>query len=120
MVGEGLLPYQLREHSDYLEVRLEGVIESLVTVEKAAPGRAGQRKVLLNCEAVTEVVADTYTLADQARRVEALGFLVAVYAPRPALFGLSRQVFLLAHVNEGVSAAVFSDLDAARQWLAAG
>ena len=53
----------------------------------------------------------------QAKRLENLGLKVAFYAPRPALFGLNRQVLQLAEVREGITANVFSNLEEARAWL---
>lgn len=114
------MPYQLHEHNDYVEVQLEGVVDSVLRFEEFLRSDSQNRNVLLNYEEVTEVVADTYSLAEQAHQAEMLGYRVAVYAPRPALFGLSRQVLLLGNVREGVSASVFSDLEAAKAWLRAG
>jgi hypothetical protein len=111
------LPYQVHERLGYVEVQLEGVIDSVA--EFAAQLKAGlsSRNVLLNYAAVTAVTASSYSLAEQAREAERLGYRVATYAPRPALFGLSRQILQLGNVEEGVSASVFNDLEAARSWL---
>lgn len=118
--AEGLLPYQLHEHADYLEIRVEGAFQSVVHFEAENPAGAGLFRVLLNYEAVTEITVDALSVAAQAQLAEELGYRVAVYAPRPALFGLSRQAFQLGHVEEGISAAVFTDLNAAREWLRTG
>jgi hypothetical protein len=101
-----------------VEVRLEGALDSAINFEDAEFGTlTAQSRVLLDFAAVTDVRADAYALAEQARRSEALGFKGAVYAPRPALFGLNRQALQLGAIREGVSARVFSEIDAAREWL---
>jgi len=115
--GESHLPYQLHRHEDYLEVRLEGVIESALPLRKIA---ARSTRVLVDYAGVTEVIADTYDLAREARLAEEAGLKVAVYAPRPALFGLNRQALQLGLVSEGVSVNVFSDREEATAWLRAG
>jgi hypothetical protein len=111
------LPYQVYKHEDYVEVRLEGVIESALPLVQLAEDDA---LVLVDYAGVTEVVADTYELARQARLAEEAGLKVAVYAPRPALFGLNRQALQLGLVSEGVSSNVFTDRDEAQAWLHAG
>ena len=111
------MPYQVHKHEDYLEVRLEGLIESAVALSELAS--AGDH-VLVDYADVTEVRADSYQLAEQARRAEQAGIKVAVYAPRPAWFGLNRQALQLGLVDEGVSVSVFTDREEARRWLAAG
>ena len=80
-----------------------------VPKRKTSPSRRGMRRS-----------HDALSVAAQAQLAEELGYRVAVYAPRPALFGLSRQAFQLGHVEEGISAAVFTDLNAAREWLRTG
>lgn len=114
------MPYELHEHQDYVEVRLEGLIGSVEHFERVLRAGLGNRRVIINLASVQEIVADAYGLAEQAHQAETLGYRVAIYAPRPALFGLSRQVLLLGNVREGVSASVFSDLEAAKAWLRAG
>ena len=114
------MPYQVLRHDDYLEVRLEGVIEAALNFEEPPFRNALGARVLVDYAAVTDVRADAYSLAEQARRAEAAGFKVAVFAPRPSLFGLNRQALQLGAVQEGVSAGVFSDLEEARAWLRAG
>ena len=64
--------------------------------------------------------ASAYALADEARLSEDRGRKVALYAPRPALFGLARQVPQLAIVAEGVAANVLTDLDEVRAWSRTG
>ena len=39
--AEGLLPYQLHEHADYLEIRVEGAFQSVVHFEAENPAGAG-------------------------------------------------------------------------------
>ena len=107
-------------HDDYLEVRLEGVIESALDFAQPPFSQATETRVLVDFGAVTEVRADAYVLAEQARRAEAAGFKIAFYAPRPAFYGLNRQALQLGAVQEGVSAGVFADLEEARAWLRAG
>ena len=115
------MPYQIHHHGDYLEVHLEGVLDSAFPAERArAEGGEELLRVLLDWESVTEVRAGSDDLAEQARRGEELGLKVAVYAPRPALFGLNRQAVQLGSVREGVSVSVFKDLQAALEWLRAG
>jgi len=115
------LPFQFQNHEDYVEVRLEGVIEGPLPIPEAAmPPEGPLKRLLIDFTDVTEVIADTYRLAEQAKRNEALGLKVAVYAPRPALFGLNRQVLQLGLVHEGVSASVFTSIDEAIAWLRTG
>jgi hypothetical protein len=115
------LPYQVLKHGDYVEVRLEGVLESALDFEdQSLEGEGGVRKLLLDFGGVTEVRADAYLLAEQARSAEARGFKIAVYAPRPAVFGLNRQALQLGAVHEGVTAGVFASLEEARIWLQTG
>jgi hypothetical protein len=112
------LPYQVHKHEDYVEVRLEGVIEAAIRLSRDESSEAQSRgKLLFDYSGVTEMKADAYELAEAARFCEANGLKVAVFAPRPALFGLARQSLQLANVKEGVSANVFSDHDEARAWL---
>ncbi len=113
------MPYQVLRHDDYLEVRLQGVVESALDFGQPPFTAAMPGRFLVDYAEVTEVRADAYALAEQARRAEAAGFKVAVFAPRPSLFGLNRQALLLAAVQEGVSAGVFADLEEARTWLRA-
>lgn len=114
--GENL-PYQVLRHDDYLEVRLEGVIEAALDFDQPPFNQRSGQRVLVDYTGVTDVRADAYVLAEQARRAEAAGLKVAVFAPRPSLFGLNRQALLLGAVREGISAGVFKDLDEARAWL---
>jgi hypothetical protein len=114
------MPYQVLRHDDYLEVRLEGVVEAALDFDAPPFSGAQGARVLVDYAAVTDVRADAYALAEQAHRAEAAGFKVAVFAPRLALFGLNRQALQLGGVQEGISAGVFSDLDEARAWLRAG
>lgn len=107
-------------HDDYFEVRLEGVVEAALDFSEPPFGGAQGARVLVDYAAVTDVRADAYALAEQARRAEAAGFKIAVFAPRPSLFGLNRQALQLGAVQEGVTAGVFSDLEEARTWLRAG
>ena len=114
------MPYQLNAHAGYVEVRLEGVIDRPVrlTGPEFESVRSAHR-VLFDYSGITEMRADAYDLADAAKTCEVLGLKVAVYAPRPALFGLARQAIQLGGVAEGVSASVFLDHEAAREWLLA-
>ncbi|MCO5200657.1 MAG: hypothetical protein M9925_03010 [Chloroflexi bacterium] len=115
------MPYQFVDRMTHLEIRLEGVIEEGFVIEEAVVARAGElRRVLVDYSAVTEIRLDPFLLANAARRQQAAGVKVAVYAPRPAMFGFNRQVLQLAGVREGVTASVFSDLGEARSWLLAG
>ncbi len=114
------MPYQLLRHDDYLEVRLEGVVEAALDFNAPPFSSALTTRVLVDYSAVTDVQTDAYVLAEQARRAEAAGLKVAVFAPRPAMFGLNRQALQLGAVREGVSAGVFTDLEEARAWLQAG
>ena len=115
------MPYQVLKHEDYVEVRLEGVLDSALDFEDhSLDGAGGSRKILLHLGGVTEIRADAYLLADHARRAEARGFKVAVYAPRPAVFGLNRQALQLGAVHEGISAGVFASLEEAEVWLRTG
>lgn len=112
------MPYQVYNYEDYVEVRLEGVIDSPVTFESEELAVVSLvRKVLFDYAGVTDMRADAYELADEARRGEELGLKVAIFAPRPALFGLTRQALQLGLVNEGISANVFTDVEEARAWL---
>lgn len=115
------MPYQVLKHEDYVEVRLEGVLDSALDFEdQSLEGAGGLRRVLLDFGGVTEIRADAYLLADQARKAEARGFKIAVYAPRPAVFGLNRQALQLGAVHEGISAGVFANLEEAKVWLRTG
>jgi hypothetical protein len=111
------LPYQFRERGDFVEVELEGFLDSIGNCMRDLAAGSGCRNVLLNLTGVTSVVSDTYALADQVQSAVLQGFRLAFFAPRPALFGISRQTLQLGNVEEGTSAAVFSDVDAAREWL---
>ncbi len=114
------LPYQVLLHEDYVEVRFEGVLDGALSFDDAAlESVVSLPRVLLDYTGVTEINADAYVLAERARKGEAQGLKVAIYAPRPALFGLSRQALQLGGVREGVSVGVFSDLESARTWLMA-
>lgn len=115
------MPYQVLQHGDYLEVRLEGVLVDALDFDASdLVSTTNGTRLLLDYTGVTDIQASAYTLAEQARNGESRGFKVAVCAPRPALFGLSRQAFQLSHVREGESAGVFSSLEAARAWLMSG
>ncbi|MEO8540443.1 MAG: hypothetical protein ABI577_11940 [bacterium] len=104
-----------------MEVRLEGVLDRAFDFDDAEIVAAPDlRRLLLDFSGVTDVHADAYALAEQAHRGEERGFKVAVYAPRPALFGLNRQALQLGAIREGESAGVFNNLEAARAWLRAG
>lgn len=113
-----LLPYEVLQHGDYIEVRLQGVLEAALNFDDAQLGSSP--RLLIDYADVTEIRADAFVLAEQARKGEARGLKVAVYAPRPALFGLNRQAFQLSDIREGVSAGVFTDREAARTWLLSG
>ena len=110
-----VLPYQVYKHDDYVEVRLEGVIDAAIHLGQE--DLCSTSKVLFDYAAVTEMRADAYELAEAAHEREVHGLKVAVYAPRPALFGLARQALQLGLVREGVSASVFLDVEEARAWL---
>jgi hypothetical protein len=115
------LPFQIHKHVDYIEVRLEGVLDvapGLEDVQAAAGGPFS--RLLVDFTGVTEVRADPYSLADRARNNEDAGIKIAFYAPRPALFGVVRQVLQLGSVHEGVTASAFKDVEAAREWLRSG
>lgn len=115
------MPYQLHQHVDYVEVRLEGVIDAPVKYDDVAAAVHGMlSRILIDFSGVTEVRTSADSLADQARISEDRGLKVALYAPRLAYFGLARQVLQLAQVAEGVAANVFTDLEEARAWLRAG
>ncbi|MBE0611595.1 MAG: hypothetical protein IH609_19600 [Dehalococcoidia bacterium] len=119
--GGRLVPYQFVDRMTHMEIRLEGVLDDGLVIEDAVVTRVGDvRRVLVDYSGVTEVRLDSMSLATTARLQEAAGVKVAVYAPRPAMFGLNRQVLQLAGVREGVTASVFSDLGEARTWLLAG
>lgn len=115
------MPYQFVDRLTHLEIRLEGIVDEELLIEEAVLKRVGDvGRVLFDYSGVTEVRLDSMSLATAARRQEAAGVKVAVYAPRPAMFGVNRQVLQLAGVREGVTASVFSDLGEARAWLLAG
>lgn len=115
------MPYQFVDHLTHLELRLEGVIDDGLVIDGDVVARAGElRRVLIDYSAVTEIRLDPLLLASVARRQQSAGVKVAVYAPRPAMFGFNRQVLQLAGVREGVTASVFSDLAEARVWLLSG
>ena len=115
------MPYQFVDRLTHLEIRLEGVIDDGLVIEEDVVARVGElRRVLIDYSAVTEIRLDPLVPAGAARRQQAAGVKVAVYAPRPAMFGFNRQVLQLAGVREGVTASVFSDLAEARAWLLAG
>lgn len=119
--GGRLVPYQFVDRLTHLEIRLEGVLDDGFVIEEDVVARAGELgRVLMDYSAVTEIRLDPLLLASAAQRQQAAGVKVAVYAPRPALFGFNRQVLQLAGVREGVTASVFQDLAEARTWLLAG
>jgi len=111
------VPYQFRERGEFLEVRLDGVLESFAPFVRDLIDRTGTKQVLLNLEGVTSVAADTYALASQVQAAVTEGYRLAFFAPRPALFGISRQTLLLGNVEEGTAAGVFRDIEEARRWL---
>ena len=109
------------KHEDYVEVRVQGVLESALDFEDQSLADADEsHRLLLDMAGVTEIRADAYLLAEQARKAEARGIKMAVYAPRPAVFGLNRQALQLGAIREGISAGVFSSLEEAKAWLQAG
>ncbi len=115
------MPYQFVDRLTYLEIRFEGIVDEELVIDDVVVTRlADVRRVLVDYSGVTEVRIDSMLLAATARLQEAAGVKVAVYAPRPAMFGLNRQVLQLAGVQEGVTASVFVDLGEARSWLLAG
>lgn len=115
------MPYQLLRHAKYIEVRYRGVLDTAIALSAEELGAITEvKRVLLDFTAVTAIDADVYTLAEQARRTEERGLRVAFLAPRPALFGVTRQVLQLAAVNEGQTANVFSRAEDARAWLLSG
>lgn len=115
------MPYQFVDRVTHLEIRLEGVIDDGLVIEEEVVVRAGKiRRVLVDYSAVTEIRLDPFSLANAARLQQAAGVKVAVYAPRPAMFGFNRQVLQFAGVREGVTASVFRDLAEARVWLLTG
>ncbi len=114
------MPYQVLHHTQYLEVRFDGVIEAPLDLTQPPFSEAPGRRLLVDYGGVTEVLADAYAFAEQARQAESTGLKVAIYAPRPLLFGLSRQALQLGGVREGVSAGVFTSRDEATAWLEAG
>lgn len=112
------LPYQVLQHDRYVEIKLDGVVDSPVRL--GSPDTeivSSVGRILFDYSGITEMKADAYDLAEAARYCEANGLKVAVFAPRPALFGLARQALQLAAVREGESASVFLDRDEARSWL---
>lgn len=115
------MPYQFVDRLTHLEIRLEGVVDEGLVIEEEVVTRIGDvRRVLVDYSAVTEMRLAALALAEVASRQEAAGVKVAVFAPRPAIFGFTRQVLQLAGVREGVTASVFTDLAEARAWLLAG
>ncbi|MGE3074393.1 MAG: hypothetical protein AB7N24_14175 [Dehalococcoidia bacterium] len=111
------MPYQLHERRDYVEVEVDGVLDSVSMCIRELSTRAKSKNVLLNLEHVTSVNGDTYALAGHLQEIVLKGYRLAFYAPRPALFGVSRQALQLGNVEEGSAASVFTALDAAREWL---
>lgn len=115
------MPYQFVDRLTHVEIRLEGVVDEDLVIDAGVIERIGDvRRVLVDYSAVTGVRLDSLFLAEAARRQEAAGVKVAVFAPTPVMFGFNRQVLQLAGVREGVTASVFSDLADARKWLLAG
>src|SRR3990172_7235803 len=119
--GGSPVPYQFVDRLTHVEIRLEGVVDEDLVIDAGVIERIGDvRRVLVDYSAVTGVRLDSLFLAEAARRQEAAGVKVAVFAPPPGMFGFNRQVLQLAGVREGVTASVFSDLADARKWLLAG
>jgi hypothetical protein len=115
------VPYQFVDRLTHLEIRLEGIVDEELVIDEAVLTRVGDvGRVLVDYSGVTAMRLDSNSLAATARRQEAAGVKVAVYAPKPAMFGFNRQVLQLAGIREGVTASVFSDLGEARDWLLAG
>lgn len=111
------MPYQLQERRDYIEIEIDGILESIASFVRELSTHAGTKNVLVNLEHVTTVTGDTYAIAGHVQDMVLRGYRLAFYAPRPALFGVSRQALQLGNVEEGSAAGVFTALDAAREWL---
>lgn len=115
------MPYQFIDHLTHLEIRLEGVVDdSLVFDADVLERVADVRRILIDYSGVVQMHLDSTALAEKARKNEAAGLKVAVFAPNPAMFGFNRQVLQLAGVREGETVCVFDDLAEARDWLLSG
>jgi hypothetical protein len=114
------MPPQLFEHGAYVELRLSGVLD---TPEEFTGGECSVvvavNRVPVDYSDVEQLNVVPYTLAGMAMKNEERGIRVAVYAPRPAMFGLNRQVLQLAATAEGRTATVFRDHGEAVAWLVA-
>jgi hypothetical protein len=114
------MPHQLFAHDAYVELRLNGVVDAPEELSESEWSVVGSvNRVLVDYSDVEQMNVDPYTLAGRARKNEERGIKVAVFAPRPALFGLNRQVLQLAGAGEGRTARVFRDRDEAVAWLVA-
>ena len=114
------MPYQVNARIGYTELHLSGTITRIEQVTGADSLLSNATRLLVDFSDVEQFNLDPYEMVAMAKRKDELGVRVAVYAPRPALFGVNRQVLQLAGVREGETARVFKDLAAARAWLLAG
>lgn len=73
--------------------------------------------VLVDATALKEAPVGAGMLASAAEQLLARAGRVAVFAPGPLAFGLSRQAVQLAGLDEGVVVAVFRERDAAVRWM---